>query len=188
MIDFEPVRSRQITLTELAAQVSAADLRSATMEMIARMQALIETCRDADIDFQPNDPEANDPHALTPNEVHMAWTLGHIVVHATASAEEAAALAAELARGVPYHGRSRYETHWLQMTTIAQCRERLNESCRMRLASLEMWPSQPHLDNLAEIIPGRPPVNAIGRFLMGLMHDDAHLTQLAEVVRQAHAQ
>jgi hypothetical protein len=40
---------------------------------------------------------------------------------------------------------------------------------------------------MAEIIPGRPPVNPLGRFVMGLMHDDSHLGQIAEVVRQAKA-
>jgi hypothetical protein len=187
MIDFEPVRSKQITINELSTRVSPADLRSATLDMVARMQSILASCTDQDVTFQPSDPEAYDPHAVTPEEVDMAWTLGHIIVHATASAEEAAAIAAELARGVPYHGRSRYETYWKQVTTIAQCRERLDESCRMRQASLDMWPRLPHLENLAEIIPGRPPVNALGRYLMGLMHDDSHLAQLAEIVRQAHA-
>ncbi len=187
MIDFEPVRNKQITLNELAARVSPADLRSSTLEMVSHIQTLIATCTDRDVTFQPHDPAAHDPHAATPEEVAMAWTLGHVIVHTTASAEEAAAIAAEMARGVIYHGRSRYEIHWKQITTIAQCRERLDESCRMRLASLEMWPAQPHLENLAEIIPGRPPVNPVGRFLMGLSHDDAHLAQIAEIVRQAHS-
>ena len=57
----------------------------------------------------------------------------------------------------------------------------------MRLASLDMWPDQPDLSVMAEIIPGRPPVNARGRFVMGLAHDDAHLAQIAEDVRQAKA-
>ncbi len=187
MIDFEPLRNKQITLNELAARVGQADLRSSTLEMVARMQSLTAACTDRDVTFQPSDPAAHDPHAATPQEVNMAWTLGHVIVHCTASAEEAAAIAAEMARGVVYHGRSRYEIHWKQVTTIAQCRERLEESCRMRLASLEMWPAKPHLENMAEIIPGRPQVNAVGRFLMGLTHDDAHLAQIAEIVRQAHA-
>jgi len=187
MIDFEPLRNKQITLNELAACVGLADLRSTTLALVSRMQTLIATCTDRDVTFQPSDPAARDPHAATPEEVNMPWTLAHVIVHTTASAEEAAAIAAEMARGVTYHGRSRYETHWKQITTIVQCRERLDESCRMRLASLEMWPAKPHLENMAEIIPGRPVVNPVGRFLMGLSHDDAHLAQIAEIVRQAHA-
>jgi hypothetical protein len=108
-------------------------------------------------------------------------------VHTTASAEESAALAAELARGVEFHGRSRYETPWETVTTIAQCRHRLEESRRMRLMSLEMWPDQPHLDNVYEPWPGASEVNPIGRFVLGLMHDDAHLDQIAKIVRQAKA-
>jgi hypothetical protein len=122
----------------------------------------------------------------------MPWTLGHIVVHVTASAEEASFLAAELARGVPYReGRSRAELYWEKVTRIGQCRERLEESRRMRLASLEMWPREPHLDNLqpvsgryAETV-GR--MNATVRFVMGLRHDEAHLGHLRDVVRQAHS-
>ena len=104
-------------------------------------------------------------------------------MHVTASAEESGALAAELARGVEYHGRSRYEVPWRQMTRIAQCRARLEESRRMRLASLGMWPDEPDLKNTSRSHAGE--VNAVGRFVLGLKHDADHLAQIAEVVRQA---
>ena len=117
----------------------------------------------------------------------MPWTLGHVIVHCTASAEESAAVAAELARGVEYHGRSRYEVPWQEMRTLAGCQQRLEESRRMRLASLAMWPDAPHLENGYEVWPDRPPVNAIGRFVLGLMHDESHLDQIEEIVRQARA-
>ncbi len=185
MLDFEPVRTKELTVSELAAPLTTADLRSLTVEMVKRMQALIANCTDEDVTFEPLDPQANDPHAATSEEVHLSWTLGHVIVHTTASAEEAAAVAAELARGVSFHGRSRYEVPWQTVTTIGECRARLEESCRMRLASLDMWPDQPHLDNLAEIIPGRAPVNAKSRFVSGLMHEDSHLGHIAEIVRQA---
>ena len=109
------------------------------------------------------------------------------MVHVTASAEDAAALAAELARGVELHGRSRSEIPWRGVTTIAQCRERLQESRRMRLASLDMWPDQPRLDLTYVAREGATPVNAIGRFANGLRHDRNHLEHLADVVRQARA-
>jgi hypothetical protein len=103
----------------------------------------------------------------------MPWTLGHLIVHVTASAEEAAAIAAELARGVPHRGgRSRSEVHWTTVTTVEQCRQRLEESRRMRLASLGMWPDQPDLSNT--YLPpreGAEPVNAVIRFVNGLRHD-----------------
>jgi hypothetical protein len=107
-----------------------------------------------------------------------------VIVHVTASAEEAAAIAAELARGVRYHGRSRSEVPWQTVTTIGQCKQRLEESRRMRLASLDMWPDQPQLDNTYKYYGGNP-VNAVVRFAYGLKHDDDHLDQIADIVSQA---
>jgi hypothetical protein len=187
MLDFEPVRCKQKTVNELAAPLSLQELRNLSNEMVDRMLVLIAGCVDADVTFEPVDPAAKDLHAARPEEVRMPWTLGHVIVHATASAEEAAAVAAELSRGVPYHGRSRYETFWKDVKTIAECRQRLEESRRMRLASLDMWPASPHMDNMAEIIPGWAPMDPKGRYVLGLMHDDAHLGQIADVVRQAKA-
>lgn len=187
MLDFKPVRAKQITLNELAAPLSLEDLRQLTEEMLDREESLIAQCSDADVTFPAFDPAANDTFAANPEDIKLSWNLGHVIVHATASSEESAFLAAELARGVTFHGRSRYETPWQAVTNIAQCRQRLAESRRMRLASLELWPDPPHLDNLAEMYPGAAPVNAKGRFIMGLMHDDSHLAQIAEIVRQAHS-
>ncbi len=61
-------------------------------------------------------------------EVGLAWTLGHVIVHLTASAEEAAFLGAELARGVEPHGRSRYEVPWRTLVTIEGARARLQRA------------------------------------------------------------
>jgi hypothetical protein len=187
MLDFSGLREKKVSVNELVADLTPADLVSLTDEIVDKMLQLITNCTDADVVFEPSDPNANDIHAVNPDEIHMPWTLGHIVVHATASAEEAAALAAEMARGVPLHGRSRYETPWREMTTIDSCRDRLEESRRMRLASLGMWPDVPHLDNLAELWAGMAPCNPIGRFVLGLMHDDSHLAQLADIVHQARS-
>jgi hypothetical protein len=188
MFDFTPVIQKQAKLSELSANLSLDDLRSYTNEMIDAMLALIAACVDADVTFQPSDPEANDTYAATEAEAHMAWTLGHVIVHVTASAEESAFLAAELARGVKFHGRSRCEVPWQLVTSIAQCRDRLEESRRMRLASLELWPSPPHLDNCYEI-PSWPtgPINCVTRFMLGLSHDNAHLDQIKDVVQQSRA-
>ena len=187
MLDFQAVRDKRITLAELVAGLTRDDLGNLTNEMVNTILGLIEGCIDKDVTFVPIDPEANDPWAATEQEVKMAWTLGHVIVHTTASAEESAFLAAELARGVPpaKRGRSRYETPWPTVTTIAQCRHRLESSRRMRLASLDLWPDEPHLDNVCEAWPGGPQVNAIGRFALGLSHDDSHLGQLADIVQQA---
>src|SRR5574337_1432494 len=118
MLDFTPVRQKQITMAQLAEGLSRDDLRRLTNEMVDTMQALIADCLDADAVFAPADPKAHDDAAATDAEVNMPWTLGHVIVHTTASAEESAFLAAELARGVKWHGRSRSEVHWLTVTTI----------------------------------------------------------------------
>lgn len=188
MLDFTPVRTKTCTLSELVADLMLDDLRLLTNEMIDTMRNLIADCTDADVTFVPDDPTADDPAAATDRERHMPWTLGHVIVHCTASAEESAALAAELARGVPHRpGRSRSEVHWTTIKTIAQCIHRLEESRRMRLASLDMWPDQPYLDNTYVPREGAEPTNAIMRFVNGLWHDDSHLEQIAKIVAQAKA-
>lgn len=187
MLNFQAVRSGEITFADLVGHLTVDDLRDLTNELAGTMLGMIAGCVDADVVFEPLDPAADDPFAATPEEVHMAWILGHVIVHTTASAEESAAVAAELARGVEYRGRSRYEVPWQQMRTIAGCRQRLEESRRMGLASLGMWPAEPHLDNVYEIWAGRPKVNAIGRYVLGLMHAEDHWGQIEEIVRQARA-
>jgi hypothetical protein len=187
MLDFTPVRSREKTMQELTASLSVADLRRLTNEMVDAQLAMIAESTDADVVANIVDPEANDTFAANPEEVGLSWTLGHVIVHTTASSEESAALAVELARGVEFHGRSRSEVPWEAVTTIAQCRARLEESRRMRLASLDMWPDQPYLQNTYEPYAGRGAYNAITRFVGGLSHDDSHLGQIERLVREARA-
>lgn len=185
MLDFKAVRSGETTLNALVADLSKDDLQDLTNEMIDTVLDLITDCVDADVAFEPVDPEAHDPYAEREEDVDLAWNLGHVIVHITASSEESAALAAELARGVEFHGRSRSEVPWQGVITVGQCHQRLEESRRMRLASLEMWPDEPHLDYEVEAWTDGPMVNAVGRFVLGLMHADSHLDQIAEIVRQA---
>lgn len=186
MLDFQALSEKRVTLTELVAGLSKDDLRRLTNEMVDDMLAAIAACGDAAVTFVPVDPDAYDTYAENPAEAELAWTLGHVIVHATASAEESAMLATVLARGAEVHGRSRYEVPWRTVTTIAQCRHRLEESRRMRLASLDTWPDQPHLDNC--YTPGSSgPINCVGRFVLGLRHDWAHIGQIREIVRQAQA-
>ena len=109
MLNFQVFYDKKVTLSELVAGLTPDNLRKLTDEMVDTVLGLIAGCVDADVTFQPTDPQANDPYAATSAERHMAWTLGHAIVHITSSAEESAALAAELARGVAFHGRSRYE-------------------------------------------------------------------------------
>ena len=92
-------------------------------------------------------------------------------------------------RGVslPDRHRSRWEVPWESVTSLAQCRARLEDSRRMRLATLAVWPADPHLENTYRLGENGPFPNAIERFVRGLSHDDNHLGQIREIVRQAQA-
>jgi hypothetical protein len=187
MIDFEAIQKKEKTLAEVTAGMTRDDLRRLTNEMIDDMLALIADCDDADVVFVPHDPEAHDPYADDASDEDLAWTLGHVIVHATASSEEAAFQAAEMARGLTPEGRSRYEVPWETVTTIAQCRHRLEESRRMRLATLDVWPDNPHYEVTLAYRWVEGGVDARARFAMGLWHDYGHLGQIEEIARQAHA-
>lgn len=188
MLDFEKVRQGEQTIADLAGNISKADLYRLSDEMIDTVLAIIAEVTAADVVFVPQDPAANDTFGKS-EEASLAWTLSHVIVHATASSEEGAALSAVLARGIEIEGRSRHETDWQTVHSVAQLRQRLEESRRMRRAFLDAWPDEPHLDLV--YAPGGGlarlgPMNAIGRFLLGLMHEDSHLEQMREIIRQAH--
>ena len=103
MLDFTPVRTQKQTMAQLADGLTTADLRQLTNEMVDAMLGIIAESTDADVTADILDPQANDTFAATPDAVGLSWTLGHVIVHTTASAEESAALAADLARGVEFH-------------------------------------------------------------------------------------
>ena len=185
MIDFGPLRRKEAGLQDLAAGLSHADLGRLTREMCEAQLSAIEDATDADVVMVPDDPEANDTFAAQAADVGLSWTLGHVVVHTTASSEESAALALTLARGLTVEGRSRYEVPWEEARTVAFIRHRIEESMRMRLAMLAAWPDGPDLDNFYAPYEGRPPMNAMGRFIAGLAHDDSHLEQMRKIMDEA---
>jgi hypothetical protein len=187
MLDFGPVHRQEKTSQELAAGLTPEDLAKLTEEMCDLQLEAIRDAVDEDVDFVPDDPDANDTFAARPEDVDISWTLGHVVVHTTASSEESAALALTLARGLPVDGRSRYEVGWEGVNSAAYIRERIEESRRMRLAMLSAWPDEPHLDNFYSPSEGRPPINALGRFVSGLSHDASHLGQLRKIMAQARS-
>ena len=187
MLDFTPVRKGDLTMQQLTNGLTRDDLRELTNEMIDIMLGYIVESVDEDVNALVPDPAANDTFATNSEEVGLSWTLGHVIVHTTASSEESAALASELARGVPFHGRSRSEVPWESVTTIAQCRARLEESRRMRLASLDTWPDQPDLANSYEPYAGRGSYHAVARFIAGLSHDDSHLAQIERLAHESRA-
>jgi hypothetical protein len=185
VIDFGPLRRKEASLQDLATGLNAGDLARLTREMCAAQLSAIEDATDEDVVMVPDDPDANDTFAAQAEDVGLSWTLGHVVVHTTASSEESAALALTLARGLPVEGRSRYEVPWEQARTVAFIRHRIEESLRMRLAMLAAWPERPDLDNFYTPYASRPPMNALGRFLGGLAHDDSHLEQMRKIMDEA---
>ena len=184
MLDFQLVREKKILLQELVKDLTQEDLKRELNQMYDDILRLIADCTDRHVVFQPVDEKADDPYAVEGEET-ISWTLGHVIVHLTASMEESASLAAELARGVTFHGRSRWEFSWREATTIDFCRRRLSESRRMCLASLELWPNPPHLENTYIPSEGARPHTCISRFASGLKHASDHLGQIAEIIHQA---
>jgi hypothetical protein len=163
LLDFTSVRTRTVTMNDFAASLSLEQLRLLTETSVERMLALLDGATDADVVFVP---EANDDAAADPSDRRLAWTLGHNVVHATASADEYA---------------------WESITTIGQCRQRLEESRRIRVASLKMWPDEPHLENGYIAWGTSGWVNAKGIFVWGLAHDADHEGQMRKILEQARA-
>lgn len=184
MLDFTLVKNKTLTLSDIARDLTKNDLRNLTNEMIDTLLSIISDATDEDVVLVPQDPNADDPFGI-PEEKNLVWTLGHVAVHTTASSEESAALALTLARGLIPDGRSRYEVPWRSVHTIDQVRHRFEESRRMRLAMLDAWPDELHLEVTYAPSPRFGSYNAISRFIMGLYHDDDHLGQLREIMRQA---
>ncbi len=192
MIDFSPMRDGETTYIEFAEResVDAASLRDYSNESIDFLLSLLGGMTDADILFDPEDSGADDPFAVE-GEENIGWNFGHLIAHVTASSEEGAALSSLLARGIAASERPRYETPWRDVTTLAQVRQRLEESRRMRNAYLETWPDTPLLD-VNRVVSERfvarfGEMNAPAAFLFGLSHEVGHYSQIEEVKHQALA-
>jgi len=190
LIDFTPVNNNEVKLYDFAQRFSVDDLRRATNASIDTILAIIGDADDAQVTFIPNDPDADDQYA-PPEERYLGWSLAHLVVHVTATSEEGAAYSAILARGIAYprEPRLRIETDWHTVKTRAQVSQRLEESRRIRLAALDMWPDEPRLDVFRDVteryIERLGSANAPATFLGGLKHEAAHLDQMRATARQA---
>src|SRR5580704_15022478 len=88
VIDFGPLRRKEVSLQDLAAGLSHSDLGRLPQEMCQAQLSAFEDARDEDVVMVPDDPEANDTFAAQAEDVGLSWTLGHVVVHTTASSEE----------------------------------------------------------------------------------------------------
>ena len=184
MLDFQAVREEKTTLQDLVKDLTKDDLRRELNETYDEIQLRIQNATDADVVFQPIDPNAKDSNAKE-GEAELAWTLGHVIVHLTASMEESASISQELARGVEFHGRSRWEVPFREVKAIAFCHARIEESRRMCLAALDMWPEPPHMDNTYVPVAGALPHTPVSRFASGLKHASDHLEQINEIIWQA---
>jgi len=190
MIDFTPMRNYEIKYINYATQenITQADLKQYSDESIDFLLGLLDGMTDADVVFEPHDPNADDPYAVE-GEEEIGWTFGHLIAHVTASSEEGAALSSLLARGIPASERPRYETAWRDMDSVAKVRQRLEESRRMRNAYLETWPDAPLLDVYRDVSPRFTEklghMNAPAAFLFGLSHEVGHYDQIKEVREQA---
>jgi hypothetical protein len=191
-IDFTPIHNNEVKILEFSQPYSAADLRAATNTSIDTLLSFIDGLTDADVTFDPIDPDADDPYAQA-GEERIGWSLAHLIAHVTASSEEWAVYGSILARGISYPAepRLRYETPWQDLKTHAGCVQRLEESRRMRLGYLDTFPDQPFLDTRRELSPRFTErfgeFNAIAAVLFGLSHEVGHYDQCREVRRQALA-
>ena len=182
MIDFTAVSSGQQKISDLAAEVTQDDVKAATDAQIDEMIGMIRDLSDAQAVFVATDPEA---------EGGIGWNAAHLIVHVTASSEENAAISSILARGIdyPFEPRLRVEADWTTFTTTAACIQRLEESRRMRQGYLSAWPDQPRLDTHralpAPFAEWAGPMNAIGAYRLGLLHEAGQIAQLREIIRQA---
>lgn len=194
MIDLSPVRNKEKKYIDIwrDEKLTIQDLRDATNESVDFLLDLISDLDDADIAFEPQDDNANDPYAVE-GEEDIGWTLGHLIAHVTASSEEGAAFSSLLARGVDgVSERPRAETPWREMNTKAKAIQRLEESRRMRLAYLDTWPDEPDYENTRQGLSERAQArlgkyNAPVAFLSGLSHEYGHYDQIKEVKAQALA-
>ncbi|NDJ86468.1 MAG: DinB family protein [Chloroflexi bacterium] len=188
-IDFAVLEKGEVALLEFSNQFTVEDMRLATNASVDYLLGYIRPASDAAVAFIPEDPVADDPYAVE-GERTIGWSLAHLVLHVTASSEEGAAFSSILARGIPIGGRLRYEPDWKTFTTRDQCLTRLEESRRMRLAYLDTWPDNPHLDvfrRLPKESPWHQQVNAKAAFILGLRHEVNHYAQFADVAAQARA-
>ncbi len=179
MIDFGQVRRKEETWHELVDElgITRESLGPLTGEVRSKLLEVIVDLDDADVTCVPLDPDTNDP----------SWTLCHVIVRATAYAEEAAPQGLTLARGIDVREPSCYEVPWESATTAEFIEDRLQESRRIRLAMLTARPDRPHLNIFHVSAPGQPGRNAIARFASGIYHDDGHVDHIRKIAAQAKA-
>jgi hypothetical protein len=144
------------------------------------LDQIIDGTTDEDVVYRPHDPASQ---ALD----GAGWTLARVIAHLTATLEEWAARAANLARGVNLSGRPRYEVPWELITTADQLAQRFAESRRISLGFLDAWPDRPHLELRVSINERLSDLDAPAMLLVGQRHAASHFAQLREIRAQSAA-
>ena len=158
-LNFEAFRSGKSSYADAVRDVTHTDLYQATTDLFDTIESIITDVTDMGTTFVPHDPDLKDPN-------EEAYTLGHVIVHLTATLEESSSIGSVLARGIIFEGR-------------------LRESRRMCKAFLDSWPDAPHLDVTIVRIPSFGPMNAVGMHALGILHGGGHIEQLREIMRQS---
>ncbi len=188
MIDFTPVVDKQLKMLEYCQNFTRGQVRESLNESVDNLLSFLEGANDADVVFLPYDSEADDPYAAD-DQKNVGWSVAHIILHATASTEEYASVGSVLGRGIEFEGRLRYEPDWQTVTTVAELKQRLEESRKMRLAYFDALPDTPNEDVYRKI--GERYIEQFGQtswkvsYLLGLMHEVGHYEQIKEAKRQA---
>lgn len=180
LIDFQPVIKKELPMIEFARRFTLDELRVALASYVEATRQIVEAASDEQLFRIPEDPEADDPYTENEAERYVGWSLAHLVLHVTASAEEGAAFSSMLARGVAVSERLRYEPDWRTLTGRSAVLARLAECQRMCTAYLDTWPDEPHLETL-RVLPEKwkdVRINAPAAFLGGLSHWSRHITQM----------
>ena len=177
-LNFEAFRSGKASYADTVRDVTHTDLYQATDDLFDTIESIITGVTDMGTTFVPHDPDLKDPN-------EEAYTLGHVIVHLTATLEEASSVGSVLARGISFEGRLRNEVPWQTIRTAQQVHARLRESRRMCKAYLDAWPDAPHLDVTIMRIPSFGPMNAVGMHALGILHGGGHIEQLREIMRQS---
>jgi len=177
-LNTEAFYAGKATYADIVRAITHADLYKLTDDFFTSLQASIAGVTDGGATFVPHDPALKEG-------AEEAYTLGHVIVHLTASLEENASVSSVLARGITFDGRLRNEVPWQTIRTAQQVHGRINESRRMCRAFLDTWPDAPHLDITVVRIPHFGPMNAVGMHVLGILHGESHSEQLQEIMRQS---
>lgn len=178
VLNFEAFRLGKASYADVTRAVTHTDLYKATEEFFDTIDSIVTGVTDMGATFVPHDPDLKDAN-------EEAYTLGHVIVHLTATLEEASSIGSVLARGIAFEGRLRNEVPWQTIRTAQQVHARLRESRRMCKAYLDSWPDGPHLDVTIIRIPSFGPMNVVAMHALGILHGEGHVEQLREIMRQS---